>query len=174
MFLIESNDKFFETKVANLFKQKKNLFSTFKNDNYFAKISFKLINHNLNLEINNKKITKINLPVSFKLLFYQTVSELKIIKYHYKELSYSPINQIVSYKSNFLNLINSHNTILIYLLLNKQGVSKDIIYKNLWPNDKVQMINKLDTHLTNLKNNLKKEIGYELKLHSLGGIVKLV
>ena len=174
MFLIESNDKYFELIVANLFKQKKNLFTTIENDNYFAKISFNFVNHYLNLEINNKKIIKIDLPLTFKLLFHQTISELKMIKYNYKELSYSPINQIISYKSNFLNLINSHNTILVYLLLNKQGISKDIIYKNLWPNDKVQMINKLDTHLTNFKNNLKKEINYDLKLQSSGGILKLV
>ena len=37
MFLIESNDKYFELIVANLFKQKKNLFTTIENDNYFAK-----------------------------------------------------------------------------------------------------------------------------------------
>ena len=174
MFLIESNNKYFESTVASLFKQKKNLFTTIEYDNYFAKISFNFTNHYLNLEINNKKIIKIDLPLTFKLLFHQTISELKMIQYRYKELSYFPINQIVSYKSKFLNLINSHNTILVYLLLNKQGISKDIIYKSLWPNDKVQMINKLDTHLTNFKNNLKKEINYDLKLQSTGGILKLI
>ena len=174
MFLIESNNEYFKSIVVNLLKQKKNLFTTFDNDNYFAKISFNFINNYLNLEINNQKVIKINLPLSFKLLFHQVISELKVIQYNYKELSYSPISQIVSYKSNVLNLIDSHNTILIYLLLNKQGVSKDIIYKNLWPNDKVRMINKLDTHLTNFKNNLKKEINYDLKLQSSSGILKLV
>ena len=38
---------------------------------------------------------------------------------------------------------------------------------------KVIFFNKLDTHITNLKNNLSEEIGYDLKFSSKFGIIKL-
>ena len=41
------------------------------------------------------------------------------------------------------------------------------------PNDKEIFLNKLDTHLTNLKKILFNDIGYDLKFSSKSGIIKL-
>ena len=60
------------------------------------------------------------------------------------------------------------------LLLNSdRGINKVDLIKTIWPNDKEIFFNKLDTHLTNLKNNLSKEIDYDLKFSSKSGIIKL-
>lgn len=64
--------------------------------------------------------------------------------------------------------------ILSHLLLSSiNGVEKIELIKNIWPNDKDIFLNKLDTHLTNLKNQLADEIGFELNFSSKSGILKL-
>ena len=53
------------------------------------------------------------------------------------------------------------------------GIKKTNLYSIIWPNDYNIQINKLDTHLTNLKNFLKSEINYELNYLSQSGIIKI-
>ena len=43
------------------------------------------------------------------------------------------------------------------LLTSKDGIDKEILYKSIWKKDKSIYINKLDTHLTNLKK-LKQDL----------------
>ena len=43
----------------------------------------------------------------------------------------------------------------------------------IWKKDKDISINKLDTHLTNLKKSLFNDIGYDLNFSSKSGIIKL-
>ena len=60
------------------------------------------------------------------------------------------------------------------LLLNSEkGIKKIDLIRTVWPNDKEMFLNKLDTHLTNLKKNLFNEIGYDFKFSSKSGIIKL-
>jgi len=49
---------------------------------------------------------------------------------------------------------------LLYL---KDGVNKFSLYEKLWPEDKDLYMNKLDTHLTNLKNKIRKGLHKEIK-----------
>ena len=67
-----------------------------------------------------------------------------------------------------------HNIIFEKVILNKKGVDKFSLYKTIWPSDKEIYLNKLDTHLSNLKNELKNQINYELKLNSSNNILKLM
>ena len=48
------------------------------------------------------------------------------------------------------------------------------LYKILWPSDKNIQLNKLDTHLTNLKNLFEKEFNYNLNYFSKQSIIKLL
>ena len=60
-------------------------------------------------------------------------------------------------------------------LINKNnGVLKTELYNLVWPLDVNVQINKLDTHLTNLKNFLKKELQYDLKFVSNQGKIKFL
>jgi DNA-binding winged helix-turn-helix (wHTH) protein len=60
------------------------------------------------------------------------------------------------------------------LFLFDQGISKNDLYKKIWPNDKEVSINKIDTHLTNIKNILNKTINFSLKISSKNGLLKLI
>ena len=60
------------------------------------------------------------------------------------------------------------------LLLNKLGTEKLDLYKILWPKDKNIQLNKLDTHLTNLKNLFEKEFKYNLNYFSKQSILKIL
>ena len=55
----------------------------------------------------------------------------------------------------------------------QDGIDKKILYSIIWPNEKVIQLNKLDTHLTNLKKFLKEEIDYDVIFSSNKGIIKI-
>ena len=63
-------------------------------------------------------------------------------------------------------LSDIQNIILNTILLFKEGVDKDHLYKKIWKRDKSIQINKLDTHLTNLKNKLKDDLDLNVNFHS--------
>ena len=50
-----------------------------------------------------------------------------------------------------------------------EGIKKTDLYKIIWPNDVDIQINKLDTHLTNLKNLLQEHFDYTIKFKSNQG-----
>ena len=73
-----------------------------------------------------------------------------------------------------INLKNIHNLILNYLTLYKEnGIEKHKLYSIIWPNDKDISINKLDSHLTNLKNEIFDCIGFNIQFNSNKKIIKL-
>ena len=51
------------------------------------------------------------------------------------------------------------------LLKSKDGIDKDTLYQSIWKKDKSIYINKLDTHLTNLKK-LKQELDIKVNFQS--------
>ena len=74
-----------------------------------------------------------------------------------------PLRQSLEFKNKHINLGNIHFTIFSHLLLNcNEGSNKVELYKSIWPLDKEYQINKLDTHLTNLKNYLKEKLNFSL------------
>ena len=75
---------------------------------------------------------------------------------------------------NTLILKNIHSIILYNLVLYKEGIDKENLYSSIWPQDKQVSINKLDSHLTNLKNYIRDSIGINIKFQSNRKIVKLV
>ena len=64
--------------------------------------------------------------------------------------------------------------ILFNLALYKDGVDKEYLYSLVWPEDKNLSINKLDSHLTNLKNYMKESLDLSIKFHSSQKIIKLI
>ena len=52
------------------------------------------------------------------------------------------------------------------LLTSKDGIDKEILYKSIWKKDKSIYINKLDTHLTNLKKKLKQDLEINVNFQS--------
>lgn len=174
MYHIISNDNFVLDKFIELFDQKNLKFSSDKEKNYFASIILQISNKDLLIKT-EKIFIKYAFPVSFEKIFFELLQALSDIKYEFNELEYNPINHTVTFKSKTIKLKSIHNTIFKDLFLNKDsGIQKEIIYLNLWPNDKDIMINKLDTHLTNLKNFLKEELDFNLQFVSSAGMIKLI
>jgi DNA-binding response OmpR family regulator len=60
------------------------------------------------------------------------------------------------------------------LIVNKEGINKKFLYESIWPNDKDISINKLDTHLTNLKNQIKLDLSLNINFISQEKILNLI
>ena len=73
-------------------------------------------------------------------------------------------------KKSKLKLRNTHNHIIKEIVQSQNySIIKEDLYKNIWPLDKEVQINKLDTHLTNLKNLFKDNLNYDLNFKSNSG-----
>ena len=60
------------------------------------------------------------------------------------------------------------------MITSTDGVNKDELYGLIWKNDKEVSINKLDTHLTNLKKKLKQELDIKINFQSQNKNLKLI
>lgn len=174
MFLIKSEDNFLLNQFMGLLFQN-NIEVTHRSDvKHFACIDIKSFNSELVMKVDTIHL-KYSTPIVFQKLLHDLISLLSDLSFGFGNLSYNPIKQLVIFNNKILSLKNFHNIILRNLILHEMdGLSKEIIYRKLWPNDKTIMINKLDTHLTNLKNFLKKEINFNLNFTSSLGQIKLI
>ena len=76
------------------------------------------------------------------------------------------------YKNKEAYLGDIHFSIFSQLMLNRnEGLDKIKLYKDIWPWDKDLQLNKLDTHLTNLKNHLKEKINIDFLFFSRSGLI---
>ncbi len=174
MILIKSNDIFNSIKIENLFKQKK--ISITKDES--SKSFFEL---NLFFEKNQLRINTLGeprflkLPISFD-LFFSEIKKLYVNKFvSVGKLNYNPIMQSLSSDDNSINLNYIHNIIITWLTLNLDiGINKSSLYKIIWPYDKDIQINKLDTHITNLKNKVREDLKIDLKIITSSGVIKLI
>ena len=118
----------------------------------------------------NKKELNFKLPVKVdeivsKLLFYQSQKEFKL-----GPLLFNPSKQLLISKNLQITLRHSHNKMLSEIMINKEnGVTKLTLYEKLWPNDVDIQMNKLDTHLTNLKKVIYENFSYEIILKTVNG-----
>jgi len=92
------------------------------------------------------------LPTSLQEIFIYFDQTNKLINFKFSNLSFFPFKSEIMKEDKKINLTNIHRTILLYLLSSNDGISKIDLYQKIWPNDKECILNKLDTHLTNLKN----------------------
>lgn len=174
MFKLTCHNENLSKQLIYVLNQKGMMFVERVDENYFANIEITLINNRLNFKIKNSEISA-TLPISFEELFVSLKSLLSRIKFKLHTLEYSPITHQVEFNNKKIFLKDIHNIIFSSIILNYQnGIEKNSIYKKIWPIDKNIQINKLDTHLTNLKNQLKESLDYNLKFFSSKGILKLI
>ena len=80
--------------------------------------------------------------------------------------------QSLIYNNKEAYLGNIHFIIFCNLLLHREdGSDKTDLYKEIWPQDKEYQFNKLDTHLTNLKNHLKENINFDFLFFTRSGLI---
>ena len=109
----------------------------------------------------------------------ELVNEIKkiILDHHVKfdSLLYYPLKQMLSSNISSIKLRYIHNIIIEEILKNSDyQMSKEYLYKCIWPNDHEVQLNKLDTHLTNLKNTLRDSLNYNLIFKSVSGNIKFL
>lgn len=174
MFFLKSNDNFLLNSIVNVLNQKSSIFNINNATNSFATLSISSNESTLFIETGNYK-KSIFKPLSFTKLFEEIDSILTKININFNDLSFSPVKQNLIYEKKSLILGNIHNLIFSALMLHtKSGISKDSLYEMIWPEDKNYQINKLDTHLTNLKNLIKQKLGHDTNFKTIEGKIYLI
>ena len=173
MFTVNSNNYFFKKIFIELFIQK-NIPISLDETQYFSQINFKINNEKIEINFIDQKIS-INFPVHISDLFKKVLDLIASHKIKFGNLNYSPINQCLSIQNNEIKLGFTHSIIITTILENiNRPIEKSFIYRKIWPGDNEISINKLDTHLTNLKNLLMDKLSYELKFVSNKGQIKFL
>lgn len=174
MLYFKCENVFLSNVIGSILKQKNIEFHQNINDVYLSELNIQQKNKSIILKTSNK-IKEIELPMSHEIFFTAFKKLLNLIKIKIKDLEYFPYQQNIFYQGKKLYLKNIHNQILFKLILYTDGgIDKEFLYKSIWPNDKLISINKLDTHLTNLKNYLHQEINFNVNFSSSNKKVKLV
>ena len=130
-------------------------------------------NNNLHIKSDIYKSTHI-CPVSFKNIFIDILNHLNTFKFNIYEVYYFPFSSYLEIGKKNVKLNHIHNIILAILVFNPDGYRKEDLYKKIWPKDFNISINKLDTHLTNLKELFRSNFNYEIGLKSQKGLIKLI
>jgi len=140
---------------------------------YFFKLIIKVKNNQMKLYVDNLQ-TEISLPANINHV-YHSINRLIINKkVSINDCDFFIFQQKLIFNNKMINLKNIHNLILNYLTLYKEkGIEKHKLYSIIWPNDKDISINKLDSHLTNLKNEILDCIGFSIQFNSNKKIIKL-
>lgn len=173
MISIKCEDEFLKRIITSFLEQKNFIFKKKYLDKYFFQLNFYQEENKLNFSIDDDEI-KISLPKNNNEIFqkiYDFVSNRGIVVNNYK---YFPFKQIMKKENKISFLSEIQNEIMIHLLLNlSDGIEKIELIKKIWPNDKDIFLNKLDTHLTNLKNQLSDDLDFKLKFSSKSSLLKL-
>ena len=173
MINIICKDDFLLKQIQSLVNQKK-----FHQNYLFEKFltSLEITSDNDQIKIIvNKKSSSISLPFTLD-TFYKIVIELSSeIKINLQDFTFYPFqNLLQNTKQKQCFLSNIQNIIFSLLVTSSDGIDKTQVYKFIWPNNKEFSINKLDTHLTNLKKKLKSEIDFNFQIKSHDKNIKLI
>tara|TARA_A100001011_G_C14154871_1_gene775599 strand:+ start:470 stop:1000 length:531 start_codon:yes stop_codon:yes gene_type:complete len=174
MIDIKCEDDFLKKNIVSLIEQKKFYLKNDYSNKFFFQLEFYHKENFLYCLMKDEQI-KINIPKNFHEIFekiYDFVSNKSIYLNSFK---FYPFKQLMINEEKNTQFSDIQNKIMIHLLLNlDKGIEKIVLIKNIWPKDKEIFLNKLDTHLTNLKNQIFRELGFDLKFSSKSGILKLI
>jgi len=171
MYKIECEDKFLLRQISDLLNYFEIPIINTETKCY-GQIFLESQNNRVNLSFQNFK-RSFFLPCRVIELVNQI--KIMILDHHVKfdSLLYYPLKQILSSNTSSIKLRYIHNIIIEEILKNSaHQMSKEYLYKCIWPNDHDVQLNKLDTHLTNLKNILKDSLNYNLNFKSVSGRIK--
>ena len=172
MFLLNCNDDFLNKSISSLLIQK-NVFHTLEKDGNFFFVLEIFQNQN-EIELRGpSKILKTKTPTTINFLVKNLFDLISDFTLEIKAAKFYPLKQLIVYENKETNLGNIQFIIFSQLVLNKEGLNKIDLYKSIWPADKDFQLNKLDTHLTNLKNHLKEKINYEFIFSTQSGLIKI-
>ena len=172
MIKITCNDELFYSTIINLLVRK-NFVSEKNIDKFFAIINIEVKNNNIYLECEDKQ-ENLSLPIDVNLFLGQILRIISDIKISKDEYDYFPYQRLLLRDSKKSLLSDIQNIIFSNLVISKSGINKDNLYSLIWKKDKDISMNKLDTHLTNLKNQLKNDLGITANFQSQDKTLKLL
>lgn len=168
------NNSLLERTICDVLFSKNLLFTKDENEKYFTLIKISEDVSTLSIKMNNENIN-LKKPMNFD-LFFQGLHQL-LLKYKIdlNDIIFFPFQQKLIFKNKKLFLNDIHNKLFCYLYLYKdEGIDKFFIYKKIWPQDKEIFINKLDSHLSNVKNEIKTNLSYNFDYSSKKKLIKLI
>lgn len=136
-------------------------------------IKLKLSHQSLKITY-DKTTINFDLPSDYSRILGELEKIAKQIKISFTAFEYFPFRQELRVEGKILKINLIHNQILMYVSISKEGINKLDLYKIIWPIDKEYFINKLDTHITNLKHLLKTEANLKVNFISSGGSLKML
>ena len=171
MFLLVSNDPLMVHNVSLILQQKEIVHTLDQKKKYFFKIE--IIKNLKHIELRGfSKTLKLDIPTSINSLIKKIYNLFSDFTLEINGAKFYPLKQSLVYRNEETYLGNIHFIIFSQLLLYKDnGVNKIELYKEIWPQDKEYQFNKLDTHLTNLKNQLKEKINFDLLFSTRSGLI---
>ena len=171
MFLLESDDLLLASSISSILKQKRIFHTLEKDEKYF--FIFKLIQKNKYIELkSDTNSLKIETPTTISLIVKNISQSFNNFNLDIKGAKFYPLKRSLVYKNKEAFLGDIHFIIFSQLMLNSdQGLDKIKLYKDIWSLDKDLQLNKLDTHLTNLKNHLKEKLNLNLLFFSRSGLI---
>lgn len=172
MINIEFENDFISESVLEILKQIDFLIITNEN-NSFATIKIVQKKDVILLLLDDKKI-RFKLPIEFQVLFQNIQNLLTNVVVAKESFNYFPFQSLIIKNNKKLLLTELQNKLFSSLLLNKQGIGKEDLYKLIWPNDRNLSFNKIETHMTNLKNYLKSELDLFIKIQSNNKLINLI
>jgi len=173
MFLVKSDDIFLLEHLLSIFNDKKKLFTSDISKNIFGQIIIKKEDDAVSILFNQKKIN-CKFPIIANDIFNEFINLISDYYISIGNIYYYPLKGKVSYKKKSIKLNFIHDQIIYFLVINSFEIDKNNLYKLIWRNDYTVSMNKLDTHITNLKNILKKDLNFNLLVKTEGGKVYLV
>ena len=174
MFIgIKSNDldilEFLENNISNITSNT----ILQENNRRLLVLNFYSSDTELKISTPNQETISISMPFHFS----QIISKINIFQQHYSikigSIKYFPFTGAILFNDKKSLLSETQNQILNSLVCYTEGIEKRILYESIWPRDKDISENKLDTHLTNLRNHVQEFSQYKLNFKTLKGSIKL-
>ena len=145
--------------------ENKNFSLAYENESYFTTIKVRETEKSISLIIDDYK-KEMSIPVNLNFLSSEILKSIVDINIKINNYNYFPYQSLVENSKKKVLLSDIQNIILNNILLSKDGVDKDLLYQRIWKRDKSIQINKLDTHLTNLKNKLNDVLNLSVNFQS--------
>tara|TARA_B100000927_G_C16362531_1_gene428097 strand:- start:182 stop:709 length:528 start_codon:yes stop_codon:yes gene_type:complete len=174
MYYLKTNNSFLYEKILEI---KDRLgFPIIIDKVLFQDSYIELIQESSTLKIMNKYDShQIHLPCQLSLILSKMQDLISKDYLFFGNIHFNPVLQIAKNEKLEITLGDIHNKILYNLFLNlSQGIKREDLYQLIWPIDKNIQINKLDTHITNLKKTLFEGLSYQIKISSNHGFLKII
>ena len=160
-------------KTLETFLSQKNIILLSSNKNYQTVLEIKSYEKYVKIEINNH-IIEISKPIDINFLNSQILKKIININFPLGRHNYFPYQRVISSKNDKVYFSDIQNLIIYNLIINQEGIDKNDLYNLIWKKDKSIFINKLDTHLTNLKKKLDQELNLKIYFQSQNKILRLL